>query len=385
MGMFADIARMLGQQGPAGSWAGASQLAIGIATEGRSEPNVDPLERMKVEQLARVADLHVADVLGLPTSTSGGAVTVVPVTRTRWVQDALEAYRPLVERLATALGTAPDHDAEADAGDDPEAQLAGMLQSMMKMFQPMMLSMTAGSMVGHLATRALGVYDLPIPRPRSDELQLVLPNLDAFGEAWSLPPDDLRLWMCVHEIAHHAVLGVPHVRARLDELLADFAAGFRSDPSALEDRFASVDPTDPSSLAGLQEVFGDPEAILGAIRSPAQEALLPRLEATVAVVVGVVDHVLDQIGAKLMPGYGMLTEALRRRRVEAGDAGRFVERLLGLELAQATYDRGEAFVEGVVERAGEDGLRQLWAGEAFLPTPAEVDAPGLWLARIELG
>jgi putative hydrolase len=249
----------------------------------------------------------------------------------------------------------------------------------------MMLSMTAGSMVGHLATRALGVYDLPIPRPRSDELQLVLPNLDAFGEAWSLPPEDLRLWVCVHEIAHHAVLGVPHVRARLDELLAEFAAGFRSDPGALEDRFASVDPTDPSSLAGLQEVFGDPEAILGAIRSPAQEALLPRLEATVAVVVGVVDHALDQIGAKLMPGYGMLTEALRRRRVEAGDAGRFVERLLGLELTQATYDRGEAFVEGVVERAGEDGLRQLWAGETFLPTPAEVDAPGLWLARIELG
>jgi putative hydrolase len=385
MGMFADIARMLGQQGPAGAWAGASQLAIGIATEGRSEPNVDPLERMKVEQLARVADLHVADVLGLPTSTSGRAVTVVPVTRTRWVQDALEAYRPLVERLASALGTAPGQDAEVDAGDDPEAQLAGMLQSMMKMFQPMMLSMTAGSMVGHLATRALGVYDLPIPRPRSDELQLVLPNLDAFGEAWSLPPDDLRLWVCVHEIAHHAVLGVPHVRARLDDLLAEFAAGFRSDPGALEDRFASVDPTDPSSMTGLQEVFGDPEAILGAIRSPAQEALLPRLEATVAVVVGVVDHVLDQIGAKLMPGYGMLTEALRRRRVEAGDAGRFVERLLGLELTQATYDRGEAFVDGVVERAGEEGLRQLWAGEAFLPTPAEVDAPGLWLARIELG
>jgi uncharacterized protein (DUF2342 family) len=38
----------------------------------------------------------------------------------------------------------------------------------------------------------------------------------------------------------------------------------------------------------------------------------------------------------------------------------------------------------VVERAGEDALPRLWANEDDLPTPAEVDAPGLWLARIGL-
>ncbi len=38
----------------------------------------------------------------------------------------------------------------------------------------------------------------------------------------------------------------------------------------------------------------------------------------------------------------------------------------------------------MVERAGEEGLRRLWNGERELPTPAEVDAPGLWLARIDL-
>ena len=47
-------------------------------------------------------------------------------------------------------------------------------------------------------------------------------------------------------------------------------------------------------------------------------------------------------------------------------------------------DRGRAFVNGVVERAGEDALPRLWRDELDLPTPAEVDAPGLWLARIGL-
>ncbi|MGH9176998.1 MAG: zinc-dependent metalloprotease, partial [Acidimicrobiales bacterium] len=63
---------------------------------------------------------------------------------------------------------------------------------------------------------------------------------------------------------------------------------------------------------------------------------------------------------------------------------RYVARLLGVGLRQAAYERGRQFVDGVVERAGEEGLARLWASAEELPTPAEVDAPGLWLARIDL-
>jgi len=252
----------------------------------------------------------------------------------------------------------------------------------------MVLAMTAGSMVGHLAQRSFGQYDLPIPRPTTgasaDELLLVVPNLDAFADEWSLAPDDLRLWICVHEVAHHAILGVPHVRARMDDLLTRYVSSFRNDPAALEDRIGQIDLADPAALANLQEVMGSPEVILGAITSPEQDALRPQLEALVAVVVGVVDHVVDVVGTELIPSYSMLTEALRRRRVEAAEADRFVERLFGLELTQATYDRGSAYVAGVLERAGDDGLRRLWVDATHLPTPPEVDAPGLWLARIDL-
>jgi len=366
------------------AWDSARQLAISIATDGTSEANVDPVERMSIEQLARVADLHVADVTGLSTSVSGRAVAAVPANRTRWVIDSLDAYRPLVERLAGALGATPD----VEDGESDDDQMAGMFAGMLQMLQPMVLAMTAGSMVGHLGHRSLGQYDLPIPRPRgsatADELLIVVPNLDALADEWSLSREDLRLWICVHEIAHHAVFGVPHVRAAMDDLLQRYASGFRNDPGALEDRIGEIDPTDPESMGKLQELMGSPDLVLGAITSAEQNELRPRLEALVAVVVGVVDHVLDVVGAKLIPSYPMLTEALRRRRVEAAEADRFVERLFGLELGQATYDRGATFVDGVVERAGEEGLRRLWADAANLPTPPEVDAPGLWLARLDL-
>jgi uncharacterized protein (DUF2342 family) len=63
-------------------------------------------------------------------------------------------------------------------------------------------------------------------------------------------------------------------------------------------------------------------------------------------------------------------------------ADRFMDRLLGLNVTGDTLERGDRFVTGVVDRAGPDGLARIWGDELDLPTAAEVDAPGLWLARI---
>ena len=350
-----------------------------MATDGGQEPNVDPMERMRVEPLVRVAELHISEVTGLPATTDGRGITIVPVTRGQWATATLDAWRPLFESLAGALG-----DTSAAAGPpDPDDPL-GFMGPLLAMMGPMMLGMTAGSMVGHLARRSFGQYDLPIPRPLSDQLMIVPANLDEFGQEWSVPADDLRLWICLQEVAMHTVLRVPHVRSRLDDLLRRYVTGFEPDATALEDRLGEVDLADPASLGGLQSLFGDPQLLLGAIQSPAQRAMLPGFEALVAAIAGYADHVVDRAGRKLLTNHGMLTEAARRRRVEADPSDRFVEKLFGLELTQAAYDRGAAFVAGVVERAGDDGLARLWKSERTLPTPAELDAPGLWLARIEI-
>ena len=376
-----DLMKMLGAQGGF-RWDNAVQFAMQIATEGQSEPNPEPTDRIALEQLARVAELQVGQRTGLPTSVTGRPVSIIPVTRAMWVQRSAEAYRPLFEGLAGSLGSAAAPPAEELA--DPSDPMAAVWGNLMGAMAPMVLAMTAGSMLGHLGRRSLGQSDLPVPRTASDELVLVAPNVVEFGEAWTLPRDDLWLWVCLHEVAHHAVLGVPHIREALTGLLAEYAAGFRPEARGLEERLGDLSLDDPSALAGLQETFGDPEVLLGAIRSPEQLHLLPRLQALVAVVVGVVDWVMDEVGTTLIGSYGQLTEALRRRRVEADASDRFVEQLLGLELTQAAYDRGSAFVDGVIERAGPEGLEPLWAAERNLPTPNEVDAPGLWLARLEI-
>ena len=126
----------------------------------------------------------------------------------------------------------------------------------------------------------------------------------------------------------------------------------------------------------------DLDAVLGMIQSDEQRALRPRIAALTGVVEGYVDHVMDAVGRGLIGSYGRLSEAQRRRRVEDVAGTRYAGRLFGLDLSRDAYERGAAFVRGVVERDA-DALGRLWSSDAVLPTPAEIDAPGLWLARIE--
>ncbi|MFM7761768.1 MAG: zinc-dependent metalloprotease, partial [Acidimicrobiaceae bacterium] len=74
----------------------------------------------------------------------------------------------------------------------------------------------------------------------------------------------------------------------------------------------------------------------------------------------------------------------RRRRVESSSQDQYVERLFGIYLTNDQVDRGEKFIAGVIERAGETGLMRLWTRDGNLPTPNEIAAPGLWIERINL-
>ncbi len=376
-GLFGELAKLFANQGPLNLEV-ARQLAQWLAVEGKPESNVDPLERIRYSELVRVAELHVARATGLASSPGGGVVTIHPVGRGEWARRTLDAYRSFFEGLAAAMA-APPPVQDDDMGDvDPSADLLG---GVTQVVGPLLIGMQAGTMVGHLAQRAFGQYDLPVPRPPADELLVVPFNVNAFAADWSLPLDDVRLWVCLSELTHHSVISLPHVRNRLEALVDQYVRGFKADPSVLEERLGEVDPTNPASF---QAVLGEPAELLGALQTPEQRQVLTRVEALVAAIEGYVDHVMDTVGQGLLGSYGSLSEALRRRRVERSDGDQFVERLFGLELTQTQYDRGSTFVSGVVERAGEEGLSRLWHSERELPTAAEVDAPGLWLERIDI-
>lgn len=370
-GFLGDLMKMLGSDGPLNLQM-ARQAALAIATGGHPEPNVDPLERLRLEELLRVADMHVTDTTGLSTAPAHGIASIKAVTKAEWAYFTLDHYRALFEGLATALTA-------AEAPEPEFSEAADLLGTLPQVLGSVFLGAQAGTLCGHLALQAMGQYELPIPRPVTDELMMVPATISAFARDWSLPVDDVRLWVCLSEVTHHAVLGLPFVASRVDELLQQYVKGFRVDPTALAGQLEQLDLNDPSSLP---ELFNHPEALLGAVTTPGQKDVEADLAAVVCAIEGYVDHIVDTVGRRLIASYGSLTEALRRRRVEASDADQLIGELLGLELSQSTYDRGSRFIAGVVERGG--ALERLWHSARELPTPAEIDAPGLWLARIDL-
>ncbi|CAB4883756.1 unannotated protein [freshwater metagenome] len=378
--MFGDLARALSGQGPL-NWDAARQFAQLAATEGAPESNVDPSIRFALTALAAIIEPHLLDVTGHDV----GTYEITTVTPGVWAQHTLDAYRPLFTELAVSLGKRPT---SAEPGDDDDASadpMAAMMMGLSQMMAPTMLGMAIGSMVGRLAQRAFGQYDLPIPRAAGTQVSVLPGTIDAFADDWSLPRDSMRLWVLVQELTTHVVFSVAHIREGLSTLVRAHVGAFQPDPSAVADKLGSIEMDGDDPMQALQRTLGDPEILLGAVRSPAQEALQPQLDAALAAVVGYVDHVVDQVAQRLIGGDATrISEAVRRRRIETSPDDIFVERLLGLHLNRQQVERGRAFLAGVLERGGNAAANQLLDLPGSLPTPTELAAPGLWLARLEL-
>jgi putative hydrolase len=376
--MFGDLARALSGQGPL-NWDAARQFAGLAATGGATEANIDPSVRIKLAQLAQIAELHVRDLTGF----DGPSPEVLPITAGAWAQRTLEAYRPLFTEMATSLGqpVAPADGDDVDPDTDP---MMAMMAGLSRMMAPSMMGMAVGSMVGRMATQAFGQYDLPIPR--QDASLTVLPaNIDRFAQEWSITADEMRMWVLAQELTGHALFSITSLREDFASLVRRHVGAFRPDPEAIAEKLSSLDSDEGDPMQAMQQVLSDPAVLLGAVQSPAQRQLEPLLDAAAAAVIGYVDYMVDGVSVRVIGGDALrIAEAVRRRRVDHGAEDVYTERLLGLRLTHDQVQRGKNFIAGVVDRVGEARLSALLARPKALPTPAEIDAPGLWVARLEL-
>ena len=374
--IFGDLARLLGSSSGSLNFDVARQVAALIAGEGQAESNVEPAERIRIEGLVHVAQLHVEQATGLSVQVRD----VEALSHVDWALRTLEDYRRLLGALADALAQEPDSDNSPEPDEPVIAGMPGMAD-MQKFLSPVLLGTQVGGMIGHLSRRTLGQYDLPIPRRSNGALVFIPANIREFSNDWSLPIDELSLYVAVEEVTRYAIFQRDEIRARFDALITEYVSAFKPDTDALMQQLEGVDLANPNQVP---EALSNPDSLLGAIQTPEQGLVMAQLNALVAAFVGYVDWVVGQVAPKIIPSGAAIAEANKRRRVEESNGARLVERMLGLELQQSQFDRGANFIAGVVERAGEAGLSRLWTSAALLPTPAEIDAPGLWLARIDI-
>ena len=111
--MLGDLMKVMGGASTGGGRADvARSLAQGVASDGAPEANPDPRDRMRIEELMRIAEMHVAEVTGMALTPSGAPLEVVAVSPGSWAWQTVDDWRFLLE----ARGRSPQVDAGAPSG-----------------------------------------------------------------------------------------------------------------------------------------------------------------------------------------------------------------------------------------------------------------------------
>src|SRR6266568_1854838 len=221
---FADL--MSWQGGPV-NWDLAKNVARhAVAAEG--DPSVLDVDRHKIVDALRLADLWLDEVTGFST----GVRIAQAWSRSEWVEATLPVWSKLCDPIA---------DRAVDA-------MGGMLAE-----DP-------------------GELGAGLPPEMGEALKAISGGL-------SVDPDQVRLFLALREAAHHRLFAhVPWLRAHLLGAVEDYARGITVDASQLRDAMPQIDPANPEAIR---------EALSGASLfqpedTPQQKAALTRLETALA-------------------------------------------------------------------------------------------------------
>jgi putative hydrolase len=358
-----------------------------------------------------MAELAVADLTSLPMPADLAEARAVG--RAEWVEANVRDLRDLLDPVAAKLesamgqmsgldpsggslpfelpgmgterppvGFGADLDASRTGPVDPDAESefgpqAQMFQQLMGTLAPLMMGAQVGTVLGSLAQRVLGQFDLALPRP-AGPLLFVWPNIAALERDWSLPAAEFRAYVALHEVAHRFEFAQPWVRPHVLSLVRDLADHAEVDVSGLQRALEDLDPSNPESMQAALQGAGN---LFGQTSDPEQRLRIARLQAFMAAAEGYGDHVTKTVGRTMLPAFDRIEEALKRHREGRGSEGA-LERLLGLEVTLEQYRLGETFCTFAVESTDEATLARMWGSADSLPSMPELEEPTLWLSRI---
>src|SRR3712207_3499642 len=117
--------------------------------------------------------------------------------------------------------------------------------------------------------------------------------------------------------------------------------------------------------------------------TPEQRALFGQMQATMCMVEGYSNHVMNAVGRDLLATYELIHRKFELRQKQRTFAEQLFARLTGLNVKMEQYRLGEAFINRIVDERGHDFVRRIWDGPEFLPTMEEIRHPERWLARMD--
>ena len=217
-------------------------------------------------------------------------------------------------------------------------------------------------MLAFIGRRVLGQYDPQLlgTEPVGGEgLYLVETNVEEWGRRADLPAQDLRRWLILHEMTH----------------AWQFAAHSWLRPNMENSMRLLIESVTKS---------GAPVARIAAFAGvlPAQWKVMRQVQGTMSVVEGYSNLVMNELGGKMLAGFGRLEHAYRERSSGKSPLEVLIWKLTGLELKLQQYQRGEAFCREIFDEHGITVLNEVWKSEAHMPRLGELAHPDAWYRRV---
>jgi coenzyme F420 biosynthesis associated uncharacterized protein len=247
------------------------------------------------------------------------------------------------------------------------------------------LSYEVGLLLGYLARRVLGQYDLALlgrePVEAAGKLYYVEPNIRGVEAKLHLPREDFRMWLALHETTHAFEFEAhPWVRVHFNELLDRYMGFMKQDAEYLKQGieglkvFANrVRNRNKSENGSWIEAFMNDE----------QRALFNEMQAMMCVVEGYSNHVMNAVGKGLLDNYDEISRKFEERQKQRTQSEQMFARLTGLNVKMEQYRAGERFIDEIVRLRGHESASRVWESKEFLPTMAEIRDPERWLERVD--
>jgi coenzyme F420 biosynthesis associated uncharacterized protein len=296
----------------------------------------------------------------------GGVPAAELIDRDEWARVNIESFRDLAVRVEEHLQERMNGSGKGGGGLQRTIVRAAT-------------GAEVGLAVGYLSQRVIGQYDVALIGPaRAPRLLFVGPNLSAARARLDVDRDLFLRWIALHETTHAVhFASVPWLREHIGGIAEELfeKAALEVKPGELLGKLARTNPKElvRSATSGELATLLWPEP---------QRKLVERLTATMTLVEGYAEHVMDAVGDQLDPSYTDLRRALDRDRERRGLLDSIVSKVLGLDMKLAQYRRGKAFADEVVRAHGIRTLNRAWSAPDSLPRPEELDTPDEWVERV---
>jgi coenzyme F420 biosynthesis associated uncharacterized protein len=243
------------------------------------------------------------------------------------------------------------------------------------------LSAQMGALLGYLAQRVLGQYDIALlgREPLQDgTLYFVEPNIRGTQAQLGLAGPDFTLWVALHETTHAFEFEAhPWLRGHFNALLQEYLSDLETEAEQIGRRLS------PGGLFQLLEQIRSGESWLLWALTPRQREVFEQMQGLMCIVEGYSNHVMKQVGRRILPTFDQIEERVSARQTQRPAAERLFIRLTGLEMKMEQYRLGEHFAEQVVGQRGLATLQRVWERAENLPSLREIGRPDEWIRRIE--